>query len=126
MTQPTAQSTTQPSDLTAPLALVTGASTGIGFALARQFLDHGYDVVVTADEAAIHESAVTLRTEGRQVIPVQVDLATAAGVEELYAAASIPGRPLEAAALNAGIAAGGAFHENSLEDDLRVVDLYVR
>ena len=124
--QPTGQPSSQPTDLTAPLALVTGASTGIGFALARQFLDHGYDVVVTADDAAIHESAVTLRTEGREVIPVQVDLSTAAGVEEVYAAARIPGRPLDAVALNAGIAAGGAFHENSLEDDLRVVDLNVR
>ena len=44
---------TQPQHSTAPLALVTGASTGIGFALAGEFLDHGYDVVVAADDAAI-------------------------------------------------------------------------
>lgn len=115
-----------PQDLTAPLALVTGASTGIGFALARQFLEHGYDVVVAADEAAIHEAAASLATEGRLVIPVQVDLSDPEGVIELYATATGSGRPVEAVALNAGIAAGGLFHENPLEDDLRVVDLNVR
>jgi short-subunit dehydrogenase len=117
----------QPHDLTAaPLALVTGASTGIGFALARQFLDHGYDVMVAADEAAIHKAASSLTTAGRQVIPVQVDLAQPEGVTELYATVTRTGRPLEAVALNAGIAAGGPFHENPLDDDLRVIDLNVR
>ena len=111
---------------TAPLALVTGASTGIGLELARQFVANGYDVVVAADDARIEQAAVDLRASGREVRPVQVDLSTPQGVTELYAAATRGGRPVDAVALNAGIAAGGAFHENALEDDLRVVDLNVR
>jgi uncharacterized protein len=59
-----------------PLALVTGASTGIGRALAHEFVEHGFDVVVVADEGRIHDAAADLSTGGRQAIPVQADLAT--------------------------------------------------
>jgi short-subunit dehydrogenase len=111
---------------TTPLALVTGASSGIGLALARQFVSHGYDVVVAAEDAELDQAAAELRGSGRQVTPVRVDLSTPEGVTELYAAANQGGRPLEAVALNAGIGVGGPFSETDLEDDLRLVDLNVR
>ncbi len=118
--------TSPDSTASSPLALVTGASSGIGLELARQFTSNGYDVVVAADDARIEQAAADLRSSGRQVVPVQVDLSTPEGVVELYAAATQGGRALDAVALNAGIAAGGPFHEHQLEDDLRVVDLNVR
>ena len=111
---------------TAPLALITGASSGIGLGLARQFVAHGYDVVVAAEDAELDKAAAELRSSGQQVVPVRVDLSTPEGVTELYLAATQGGRPVEAVALNAGIGVGGAFHETDLEADLRLVDLNVR
>jgi uncharacterized protein len=58
---------------------------------------------------------------------VQVDLATPAGVEELYARIKADGRPVDAIALNAGIGAGGAFAtDTDLDQELQLVDLNVR
>ena len=111
---------------TAPLAVVTGASTGIGRAMAREFVEHGFDVVVAADEGEIQTAAADLATPDRQVFPVQVDLSTADGVETLHRAITASGRTPEALALNAGIGVNGRFDETSLEDDLRLVDLNVR
>jgi short-subunit dehydrogenase len=109
-----------------PLALVTGASSGIGYELARQFAANGFDLVVAAEDAELETAAATLRDDA-QVTAVQTDLATAAGVDELYDAVRAAGRPLAAAALNAGVGAGGAFAtDTELADELRLVDLNVR
>ena len=111
---------------TAPLALVTGASTGIGRALAAELVSHGFDVVVAAHEPEIEQAARELGAEGRQVTPVQVDLATPEGVEELYAAATSQGRPLHAVCLNAGIGVHGRFDQTDVAEHLRLVDLNCR
>ncbi|MFC5728693.1 MULTISPECIES: SDR family NAD(P)-dependent oxidoreductase [Nocardioides] len=108
------------------LALVTGASSGIGRALASVLVGHGYDVVVTADDEALHECVAELRESGREVVAVQADLATAGGVEELWRAVRATGRPLAVAALNAGMGVPGRFADTPLEDHLRLVDLNVR
>ena len=110
-----------------PLALVTGASTGIGLELARQFAEHGFDLVVCAEEAAIGGAAESLRADGAHVTAVQSDLAAHHGVEQLYAAVRETGRPLAAAALNAGVGVNGAFAtDTDLHDELRLIDLNVR
>ena len=109
-----------------PVAIVTGASSGIGRSLARQFVENGYDVVICAEDPAVEEAGIELRATGRQVTTVQADLSTAEGVTELYVAATQGGRPVTAVALNAGIGVGGSFSETDLEDDLRLVDLNVR
>src|SRR5215212_7500868 len=106
-----------------PLALVTGASSGIGEALAREFLDHGFDVIMVAEELAIHETSSRLDGRAGRAVAVQADLSTTQGVERAWEAVTSQGRSLEAAALNAGIGANGRFDEISMEDDLRVVDL---
>jgi short-subunit dehydrogenase len=111
---------------TAPLAVVTGASTGIGRALADELGTRGYDVVVVAEEDAITTAAEDLTAPGRQVLPVRVDLATAEGVQTLHRRLQELGRPVAAAALNAGIGVNGRFDQTPLEDDLRLVDLNVR
>src|SRR3954449_8237403 len=73
-------STATDSPDTTPVAVVTGASSGIGRSLAHQFVEHGYDVVVAAEDPAIEEAALELRATGRRVTAVQADLATPAGV----------------------------------------------
>jgi uncharacterized protein len=109
-----------------PLALVTGASSGIGLELARQFADHDFDLVVAAEDEELAQAATALAGHGGLVETVRADLSTPDGVEELWARTRETGRPLAAAALNAGIGSGGAFADTPLERELRLVDLNVR
>ena len=109
-----------------PLAVVTGASTGIGRALAQELVEHGYDVVVAADEERIHQAAAELAASGRRAIPVQVDLATGDGVRDLWETITATGRRAAVGVLNAGVGVSGRFDQTPLEDDLALVDLNVR
>jgi uncharacterized protein len=109
-----------------PLALVTGASSGIGLELARQFATHDFDVVVTAEDGALAAAAADLRATGAVVHEVRADLRSDDGVRQLWAEVTGLGRPLDAAALNAGIGRGGAFLDTDLQDEFDVIDLNVR
>jgi short-subunit dehydrogenase len=107
------------------LAVVTGASSGIGLELALQFANNGFDVVLNAEDDAVEEAAVRCRERGAHAVAVRQNLRTAAGVEALYAAIAATGRPVDAAALNAGVGRGGAFVEAPVADLLEVVELNV-
>ncbi len=109
-----------------PFAVVTGASSGIGLELARQFAEHGFDLLINAEDDGIHTAAGSLRSDSAQVQPVQADLRTYDGVEQLYAAITATGRPVDAAALNAGVGQGGAFIDTDFTDDMEIIDLNVR
>jgi short-subunit dehydrogenase len=106
-----------------PLALVTGASSGIGRELAKQFAEHGYDLIVAAEDVELDDATEELRALGGAVAPVSVDLTERADVERLVAAVRGSGRPLAAAALNAGVGVGGAFVDTELERELEIVEL---
>src|SRR3954465_9290679 len=108
-----------------PLALVTGASSGIGFELARQFAQHGFDLVVNAEDAELDAAAVQLRADGAEVHAVRADLRTADGVEQVWNRVAGLGRPLDAAALNAGVGQGGPFVDTDLADEQAIIDLNV-
>jgi uncharacterized protein len=108
-----------------PLALVTGASSGIGLELAKQFAQHGFDLVVAAENPEIEQAAAELTTLGAAVTPVQADLSTYEGCEELYQATQTLGRPVEALALNAGVGSGGPFDETDLHKELEVIAVNV-
>jgi short-subunit dehydrogenase len=110
---------------TTPLAVVTGASSGIGRELAKQFAENGFDLLVNAEDARLDEAAAELRASGADVRAVRADLRTAGGVEELYAAITATGRPVDAAALNAGVGQGGAFLDTELADELDIIDLNI-
>ena len=101
------------------LALVTGASSGIGLELARQFVENGFDVIITAEDEELAAAESSLAGNGAEVRAVKADLSTYDGVERLWSAVSSVGRPLDAAALNAGIGVNGDFTRDiPLEDDL--------
>jgi short-subunit dehydrogenase len=101
-------------------AVVTGASTGIGRAIACELVERGYDVVVAAEEPEIRQAASELGAQA-----VQVDLATPDGVEELHRQAT-EGGPIDVLVLNAGVGVSGRFDKTSLDDHLNLVDLNVR
>ncbi len=108
-----------------PLAVVTGASSGIGRELAKQFAEHGFDLLIAAEDTGINDAAHDFETLGAGVTPVQVDLATSEGVDALYAAIEGTGREVDAIALNAGVGAGGPFIENDLDDEINLINLNI-
>ena len=109
------------------LAVVTGASSGIGFELAKVFAEEGFDLIIAAEDEELEPAARELNQVGRSVQAVRVDLSRPEGVEELYEKITANGRPVDALALNAGIGAGGDFaRETSLVKELRLIDLNVR
>jgi uncharacterized protein len=106
-------------------AIVTGASTGIGFELARLCAGEGFDLLIAADEPEIHDAAQKLRDEKGvgTVEALHVDLATIEGVDQLYAAAK--GRPVDVLMANAGRGLGHAFLDQEWPRVREVIDTNV-
>lgn len=105
---------------TRPLAIITGASTGIGYELAKLCAENGYDLLIAADESAINEAAQKFRALGVEVEAVEADLATLEGVDKLYAA--VKGRAVEALLANAGHGLGHGFLDQNFDDVRHVID----
>lgn len=109
-----------------PLALVTGASSGIGLELARQFAQHGFDLMVTAEDAELDAAAESLKEYGGQVTAVRADLTRYDEVERVWTESVRAGRPVDAVAINAGVGVGGDFaRDTSLEAELKLIELNV-
>lgn len=108
-----------------PLAVVTGASSGIGYELAKQFAQNGFDLLVTSTGSSIDEVAQTFKQLGAHVETVQADLATYDGVESLYNQIKTTGRPVDAIAINAGVGVGGEFTKTDLQEELNLIELNV-
>ncbi|WP_022724350.1 SDR family oxidoreductase [Rhodopseudomonas sp. B29] len=105
------------------LAVVTGASTGIGLELARCCAEDGFDLLIAADEATIDTAATELRAHGVAVEAVQADLSTEQGVDRLCAA--VNGRRVDALLANAGRGLGHGFLDQDFHEARRVVDTNV-
>lgn len=103
-----------------PLAIVTGASTGIGYELARCCAEDGFDLIVAADESGIKKAAADFAALGAKIDAVQADLATIEGVDKLYA--MIGGRQVDALLANAGRGLGKSFLDQDFDDILQVVN----
>jgi uncharacterized protein len=103
-----------------PLAVVTGASTGIGYELAKCCAENGFDLLIAANEPEIHEAAQAFRALGAVVESIEADLATLEGVDKLYTAAN--GRTVEALLANAGRGLGHGFLDQNFDEARHVVD----
>jgi short-subunit dehydrogenase len=101
-------------------AIVTGASTGIGFELASLAAENGYDLLVVADEPLIEAAARDFKLHGAGVTSIEADLATLEGVDKLLAAAA--GRKIDLLCANAGRGLGKGFLDQDVADWRRVVD----
>jgi short-subunit dehydrogenase len=101
-------------------AIITGASTGIGFELATLAAQNGYDILVVADEPLIDAAAKDFKQFGTDVQSVQADLSTIEGVDQLLSAAG--GRQIDILCANAGRGLGRGFLEQDLADWRKVVD----
>ena len=101
-------------------AVVTGASAGIGYELARCCAKNDFDLLIASEQPKIRAAADELRAFGGRVEALEVDLATTAGVDRLHGA--IGGRPVDALLANAGQGLGGAFLDQSWDDIQRVID----
>ena len=103
-----------------PFAIVTGASSGIGWELASICAEEGFDLLIAADRTEIHQAGEELRRLGAETTVVQADLATIEGVDTLWNAAS--GRPVDALLANAGHGLGRAFLDQDFTEVRHVID----
>jgi short-subunit dehydrogenase/glyoxylase-like metal-dependent hydrolase (beta-lactamase superfamily II) len=107
------------------LAVVTGASRGIGLELARRLAAEGTDLVVCAEDPEVEDVSDELRARGVDVVAVRADLSTVAGLEHLVTTVDRLGRTPDALLLNAGVGVGGPFLGSSLTDQAHLVGLNV-
>jgi short-subunit dehydrogenase len=105
-----------------PLAVVTGASVGIGFELAQVCAANNFDVASASNKARIYDDAANLEARGANVVAMEADLSTIEGVDRLYDAAQQFGRPVDVLIANAGIGLGNAFLEQDFQKVRDVID----
>lgn len=106
-------------------AVITGASSGIGFELAKQFGQHGFELLIASGSDDIFEAQRHLEDLGIEVEAIKVNLASYAGVENLCARIQSFQRPLDAMAINAGVGVGGRFTETDLREEINLINLNI-
>lgn len=107
------------------LAFVTGGSSGIGLELAKQFASHGFDIAITSSSDRVYDAAEALRALGVNAYAFKADAATYEGVEGFWQFMLSLNRKIDAAALHVGISKGGAFVDNHLEAEFRLIAVNV-
>ena len=104
-------------DLTGKTAIVTGAASGIGFALASRFVAEGARVALADVEAsALNDAAAKLRADGGEVLPVVADVSQADSVAALASRVADELGPVHVLCNNAGVGSGGLVADHRLED----------
>lgn len=101
------------------LAVITGASSGIGLEIARLAAKEGYDLIVASDTPFV-DAGAGLRDLGVEVESIETDLSTQQGVKQLLD--RVGDRPVDVLVANAGHGLGRAFLEQSPQDWMHVID----
>lgn len=108
------------------LCVITGASSGIGYELAKKFAANDFDLLVVAEDAGIAEAAQAFENLGANVTKAQIDLSKEEGVEELYRIIKNTARVVEVLCVNAGVGVGGAsFDKTDLQKEMNLIKLNV-
>jgi short-subunit dehydrogenase len=101
------------------LALITGASTGIGYELAKVCAKNGFELLIVADEPRIHEAAIAIRGLGASVEAIEADLSYPQGVDKVLLA--LKDRPVAALLANAATGLGHGFLDQDIVDVRRII-----
>lgn len=107
-------------------ALITGASSGIGFELSRIFAKNGYDLVlISQNEENLKEAVFRLHEQDRNVkiIPLAKDLSQPSSPQEIYGFIKEKSIQVDVLANCAGIQVYGNFHETNLEDNIKLMSI---
>lgn len=110
---------------TGKLAVITGASSGIGMEMAHVFAENGFNLLIAAENDNIHDVARDLEAYGTTVEAIQADLATYDGVHTLLDAIKAKGTPVHSIAMNAGVGVGGPFIETDLAKEMNLIQLNI-
>jgi len=103
-----------------PFAILTGASSSIGYELAKCCAHHGFDLLVAADEPQINSAADDFRKRGVTVEAIELDVATVDGNDRLLSATR--GRPVDCLLANAGHGLGRGFLDQEFAKLQHVID----
>jgi len=104
------------------LAVVTGASTGIGYELAKCAAQDGYDLIIAANEPRINHAAASLKALGTSVDAIETDLSTEKGVDRLLENIDASGRSVDLLMANAGRGLGRGFLDQDFAAARGVID----
>ena len=104
------------------LAIVTGASTGIGLELAKLAAEEGYDLIVASDTPQV-DAGAAFKEQDASVQSIEADLATEQGVRQLLDV--VGERQVDVLVANAGHGLGGPFLEQEPRDWTHVIDTNV-
>lgn len=107
-------------------AVITGASSGIGYHLALEFAEHDFDIMVIAENDLIHQAADAFRECGNHVFPFVADLSKSEEVERVYKKIKEMGVRVDVLVLNAGVGVGGAsFDKTDLSREISMINLNI-
>ncbi|MEE0923168.1 MAG: SDR family NAD(P)-dependent oxidoreductase, partial [Paludibacteraceae bacterium] len=107
----------------APFALVTGASSGMGLEFAKQLAQRGYNLLIVSNEEAIHRVAKEIQDTCQPphtadahssitLLPLVMDLGRQESARELYEYTRAQGIEIEVLVNNAGV-----YHDRDILDD---------
>lgn len=108
-----------------PLAVITGASTGIGLELAKQFAGSGFDIVIVSNSERIYEAALDLRSFGNKVYEFRYDLTRRIDIENFCDKIREIDRRVDVAVFNAGVGVGGEFLKTDFEEEINLINLNI-
>ena len=112
-------------DTSRKFAVVTGASQGIGFELAKVFAENGFDLLICSESDKIFEARTLLEGTHASISAHKIDLAEPNGVDVLMSRIKMQNKSVDAVAINAGVGVGGEFLHTDLKEELNMLNLNV-